>query len=361
MKKNLTKWIIPALVILSSCKNDDTVPAPGVELEPAQGVYVLSEGNIGGNNTRLGFYTIAANTFSGNYYMQQNPASATDLGDTGNDAIIYGGKMYIVMNGSGNVIVLNAATGTFLQSIPFVNGTNNKSPRYAIGAKGKVFVSAFDNTVSVVDTSTLAITHTIAVGANPEGIATSGNYLYVANSGSGNYPDFDSTVSVVDLNTLTEIKKIRVGINPNKVEVNSTGDVYVSAYGDYGAAPASISVISSATNTLKTTLGAGFGYSHLRISGDIAYLYNNYGGTGTCKIYNTVTNTVVRPEFITDGTVIATPYGINIDEENGDVYITDAKDYSSAGEVVCFDKTGKKKFAFSTAPGVNPNKVLFRR
>lgn len=360
MKKNLIKWLLPAVVLMQACSKDDDGPVAPVT-PAAKGVYVLSEGGIGNNNTKLGFYTIATNTFSGDYFVQQNPGQ-TGLGDTGNDGIIYGGKLYIVMNVTSQVVVLNKDGGAFIKRINFGTAPSFKMPRYAVGARGKVYVTSSDNTVSIIDTTSLTITGSIAVGANPEGIAAQGNYLYVANSGSANYPNVDSTVSVVDINTAAEIKKIKVGYNPNKVEVASNGDVYVSAYGDFTPAhPASISVINSGTNALKATLGNSYQYSHLRIYGNIAYFFNNYGGAGTAKVYNTNTNTDIRAEFITDGTAITTPYGINVDEENGDVYIMDAKNYTTAGAVTCFDKDGKKKFSFSTTPGVNPNKVLFVR
>jgi hypothetical protein len=51
----------------------------------------------------------------------------------------------------------------------------------------------------------------------------------------------------------------------------------------------------------------------LRIFGDIAYLYNNYGGGGTARVFNTANNSIMRNEFITDGTIITTPYRINVD------------------------------------------------
>ena len=259
------------------------------------------------------------------------------------------------MNGSDRVTVLNASNAVFIKYISFLN----KSPRYAVGARGKVYVTAYDNTVSVIDTSALSIVKSIAVGANPEGIAASANYLYVANSGGFNAIP-DSTVSLIDLNTELEVRKIKVGVNPYKVEINTAGNIFVSAYGVYNNTniPPSISVINGATNINSINLGSNFAYSNIRIFGDIAYLY---GGTGTAKVYNTATNTVVRNEFITDGTVVQTPYGVNIDEQNGDVYIADAGNFTTAGKVICFNSMGVKKFSFSVAPGVNPNKILFKR
>ena len=362
MKKNLIKWLLPVLVIMQACSKDDNAPAPVTP--PAKGLYVISEGSS--NNAKLGFYNLGTSSFTGDYFVQQNPTQ-TSLGNISNDAVIYGGKLYIVMNVSSQVVVLNAYTGVLIKRIDFGTAPNLKLPRYAVAAKGKIYVSAYDNTVNIIDTSVLTLGTAIPVGKDPEGLAVRGNYLYVANSGGLDYPNVDSTVSVIDLNTNAEIKKIKVGYNPNKVEVASNGDIYVSAYGvgfptpPSPVIPASVSVINSTTNELRTTLGSSYQYSHVKIFGNIAYFFNNYGGAGTARVYNTDTNADVRAEFITDGTTITTPYGINIDDQNGDVYIMDAKDYITAGAVTCFDKDGKKKFSFSTTPGVNPNKVLFIR
>ena len=366
MKKNcikITCLAFCAATLFSSCKKEDTVtpavPGPTIQ-NPDPGEYILTEGSYGSNNTKLGYYSNTSGIFSDNFFVQQNPALPAGLGDTGNDMIIYGSKMYIVMNNSARVTVMRAANATFLANISFLNGTANKFPRYAVGARGKVYVSASDNTVSVIDTTTLAIIKTIPVGANPEGMAASANYLYVANSGGFN-PAPDSTVSLVDLNTETEIRKIKVGVNPNKVEINSAGNVYVSAYGNFSSIPASVSMINGSTNITSVNLGAGFAYSHLRISHDTAYFYNNYGGAGTSKVYNTISGAVIRNEFVTDGTIIQTPYGINIDEQTGDVYIADAVNYTAAGKITCFTSAGVKKFSFSTGAGINPNKIIFKR
>jgi YVTN family beta-propeller protein len=348
------------LFLISSCrKNDSTTPIAPVQLSPAIGEYVLSEGSFGGNNSTLSFYNNSTSAVVGNFFLQQNPSIPSGLGDTGNDMIVYGSKLYIVMNVSGRVTVLNASNATFIKNISFIEGPVNKQPRYITAARGKVFVTAYDNKVSVIDTTALAIVKTIPVGPNPEGIAASANYLYVANSGGFNTVP-DSTVSLIDLNTEVEIKKIKVGINPNKIAINQAGNVFVSAYGNFGNIPPSLSIINGSTNANGINLGSNFEYSHIRIFGDLAYLYNNYGG-GFIKVYNTATNTIVRNNFITDGTAIATTYGVNIDELNADVYIADAGNFITSGKVTCFTNAGVKKFSFSTAPGVNPNTIVFRR
>ena len=361
MKKSLLLCTLSLIVLLSACKKNDTYITAAPVISPATGAYVLSEGNFGSNNTKFSYRPVSSGVVVGDFFLQQNPTHTAGLGDTGSDMIIYGGKLYIIMNVTSNVTVLNAANATFIKQIDFMNGSVPKEPRSAVATRGKIYVTAYDNTVSVIDTSSLVITKTIAVGPNPEGIAMKGDYLYVANSGGFN-PTPDSTVSVVDLNTELEIKKITVGLNPQKVEVNSVGDVYVSSYGNFSTIAPVISVISSATNTLKTILGSEYSYNHIKIFNDVAYLFNNYGGPGSkCKLLNTLTNTTIRNEFVADATVIDNVYGINMDEQNGDIYICDSHDFSAAGTVTCFDKNGIKKFAFSVAPGVTPNTVLFLR
>ena len=59
------------------------------------------------------------------------------------------------------------------------------------------------DSISILNTSTLEVEHTISVGRNPHEIAVSpdGSKAYVANAGG-------NSVSVVDLETYTETKKI---------------------------------------------------------------------------------------------------------------------------------------------------------
>lgn len=359
MKRSLIKWFLPMLVVLNSCKKDNDTPAPvipPVVVEPASkgGKFVLSEGGFGANNSKLAYRVDSSGVVTGDYFLQQNPTLTGGLGDLANDMIIYGSKIYIVMNGSANITVLKLANGEQITTIPVPAG-----PRFAVGHNGKVYVSAYDGTVKVVDTTALSISNSITVGPNPEGIVAVGNYLYVANSGGFN-PVPDSTVSVVDLSTELETQKITACVNPQKIEANSLGELYVSSYGDFGSIPPTIAVLSSATKTRIATLGTEYSYDHIRIYNDTAYMYNNYGGVGTCKTYNTLTHATIRNEFITDGTSIGIPYGINIDETTGDVFIADAISFTAtSGKVVCFGRDGAKKYEFSTAPGSFPNKIVF--
>jgi len=356
MRKNLWKWLMPVVVFFNACSKDDVKPTEP-EVKPTNGLFVLDEGAFGSNSAMLTYYDIATAKPSGDIFKQVNGVA---LGDIGNDAITYGGKMYIVVNNSNKIVVTDARSAALIKSISL------NQPRQIISYKDKVLVTSWEGNVAVIDTTSFAITKTVKVGLNPEGLFVQGSNLYVANSGGLNFPNYDKTVSVVDINTWAETKKITIGPNPQKIFANSTGNLFVSTFGDYTAAnPARIYIIDAGTNTLKDSINKPI--SDLAIFNDTAYTYYteydaNFQLKGiTYPVIDTKTKTVVRDNFITDGTKVTYPYGISIDASNGDVYITDAKDFVSTGEVFCFGRDGKLKFKFSVSPGVGPKKVLFLR
>lgn len=350
------RLLLPLVAIMAgmaSCDKDDTtIAAPKV----ATGVYVLNEGGFGNNNTTLTFYNFSTSTASTDFYAAVN---GSKLGDTGNDLLLYGGKLYIVMNGSGFVEVLDALTGKNLKSISFLRtGNVNRQPRFIVTYNNKVLVSAYDNTVNVIDTASLAIEKEITVGANPEMMAVWGDKLYIANSGGYN-PVFDSTISVVSLSSQSELQKIKVGVNPYSVVADSAGNIYVSCIGNYNNIGPKLVKVSTATNSVVKSTDTAVG--KLRYFDGQLYATGGYLGVPYVRALSTVDFSQKSANFVTDGTKITMPYGVNIDVNSGDVYITDAKDFNTSGEVFCFDKTGKKKFSFKVTPGLNPNTVGFIR
>ncbi|AIH39905.1 hypothetical protein IQ42_14540 [Mycobacterium tuberculosis] len=91
---------------------------------------------------------------------------------------------------------------------------------------GLVFVTNFDNTVSVIDPNTNTVTGSIPVGTGAYGVAVNpGGNIYVTNQGS-------NTVSVIDpaTNTVTG-SPITIGNGPSGVAVSPvTGLVFVTNF-----------------------------------------------------------------------------------------------------------------------------------
>jgi len=345
----LSLLMLMTVTIFFSCKKDTTVV---VLPKVTTGLFVLNEGSFNGNNTMLTFYSFATATATTDYFANKN---GSGLGDTGNDILLYGGKMYIVMNVSSYLQVADASTAASISKIQFKTAANApRQPRFVVPYKNKVLVSSYDGTVAVIDTNTLLIEKFITVGSNPEQMAVSGDRLYVANSGGLNTV-MDSTVSVVDLTNFTETQKIKVGLNPSAVTADNSGNIYVGCTGNYASIKPKLVKISTATNTV--TKSADTAVAKMKYFDGALYATGGFLGSTNVRKLNTTDFSQASANFVTDGTVVASPYGLNIDDATGDVYITDAKDFVSSGTVFCFDKTGKKKFSFSVTPALNPNTV----
>lgn len=339
-----------AASIFASCKKDDRQTSePEKPAAERKGLYVLCEGLFNANNTSLAYYNYDDKQLITDRFSAVN---GRGLGDTGNDIKVYGSKMYIVINVSSTLEIVNPQTGASLKKIDLKDGGVGRQPRYVVFNKNKAFISNFDGTVAVLDTASMAVEQYIKVGRNPEQMAISNGKLYVANSGGLDYPNYDNTVSVIDLNTLKEIRKITVVENPRVVAADQYGDVYVLSTGNYADVKSSMATIDSKTDEVKTQ--AAFSGGSMVISGDRAFIT---ASGGKVKVFNVKTENMESENFITDGTKITTTYGLAVDELKGELFVTDAKNYSTGGEVFCFDETGTKKYSINV--GINPNNVVF--
>jgi YVTN family beta-propeller protein len=329
-----------------------TTVTPTVPPKITTGLYTLNQGLYGANNTSLTYYDIANQQPTTDFFKNVN---GFGLGDTGSDFIIYGGKLYIVVNNSGYVAVANALTAKFMDTIGFKNAGVNRGPENIAAAGGKIFVSSTDGTVAVIDTNSLTVQKWISVGSNPAQMVVSGNQLYVSNTGGySNY--YDSTVSVIDLNSLTETLKIRVGINPGSMAADDAGNIYVACTGDYKSVAPSLVKVSLSTNQVIKTVDSAVGT--IRYYSNTLFTTGGYLGAAKVGMLNPADLSTIRPSFIVDGTAVQNPYGLDIDPSNGDIYVGDAKDYVSSGQVYCFDKTGTKKFSYSVSPGISPIRTV---
>jgi hypothetical protein len=343
---------VVALVLFSCKKDEPNGPVIITIEEETVGFYVCCEGLLNQNNGSLFYYDMENSLSYKDYFQTQNQRG---LGDLPNDLKIYGSKMYCVVNGSNTVEVMDAYTGFSIRRISLTNDDGNgRQPRYITFHKDKAYVCSFDGTVVRIDTTSLAVEAIIECGRNPDGICVANGKLYVSNSGGLDFPNHDNTVSVVDIESFTEVKRITVVENPGKIFSDSEGDLYLISRGNYGDIPCVFQRIDSRTDEVRTfdNLNA----TNFTICNDTAYLYSYdfYSGNSWFKTFDCKTEQVIRESFISDGTAINTPYGINVNPLNGDVYITDVYNYTVQGDVYCFDKDGKQKFKIADV-GLNPN------
>ena len=326
---------------------------------PVKGFFLLNEGNMGSNKASLDYFDYASGNYCKNIYPELNPTVQKALGDVGNDIQINGDKLFAVINVSHLVEVMDVNTARHLAAIPIPNCRYivfNGRYAYVSSYAGKVVIdpNARLGYVAKVDLNSLQVVDTCDVGYQPEEMVVVGNKLYVANSGGYRVPNYDNTVSVIDLNTFTEIKKITVGINLHRMAIDARGNIYVSSRGDYYDIHSKVYVINSHNDMVTDVLN--FPASEFCLSGDSLFYYSTeyskYTGQNTISygIYDTRKKRVVTTNFITDGTEksIEVPYGLAVNPDTKEIFVTDAKNYVTPGTLYCFTPEGKKKWSVTT-------------
>jgi DNA-binding beta-propeller fold protein YncE len=349
------------VLLAASCRKAPQVIPEQVETiftpDPSSGIkglYLLNEGNMNMNKASLDFVNFRTGVYERNIYNEANPSVTKGLGDVGNDIGIYGSKMYVVVNISNKVEVLDVKTAKKIAQIDITNC------RYVTFHKNKAYVSAYlgkvgdpkapNGIVAEIDTTSLQIERKVTVGRQPEEMAIVGEKLYIANSGGYSPPDYERTVSVIDLASFTELKRIDVAINLDRLKADKYGDIYVTSRGDYYTIPSKLFVIDTRTDAIKKTFDIAA--SNLWIDEDTAYIYSTewsyqqQKNTISYTMLNVKDETILSSKFITDGTdkKIVVPYGIAVNPLTKDVFVTDAGNYVASGTLYCFDKNGVMKW-----------------
>lgn len=352
--KSFFKLVFSA-VILSvtavSCFEDYDQSYSGEHI--TKGVYVLNEGDWGANNSEVTFYNPDNKEVVPNVFLNAN---GKQLGDTANDMLIYGSKMYIAVTGS-SVIFVTDLKGKIIKEIKVAGSSANLSPRKLDCEQDKVYVTFMEGYVGAIDTTDFSV-ETVQVGPMPEGIACVYGKIYVANS-DGYNPAYGNTVSVIDAKTFKVIKTLQVGVNPQQVCETLNRVVYVVCNGNYADIPAQLYRID--TNTDQITAIPNLQPTEITIgAGGVAYIISstydsNWNQTIKYLAYDTYTDTVLG-EF-TNTNEVPNGYCINSDPYTGKIYIG-SSDYVSNGDVYVLSPEGDVLDVFDTG-AINPTKICF--
>lgn len=362
MKRKFLYCALIALgsVSLVSCfgdeEEDDNKREP-VETVYSDGLFVVNAGNYFGNiDGSLTYIDYADSEARQEVFFEANGRS---LGANPSDAIVYGGKIYITVQQSDVVEVIDRYTFKSVKQIPSTS-TYGTEPRDVVAKDGKVYISMFDGHVARLDTLSLSYDATVKVGPNPEEMAIVGDSLFVVNSDGLNYLngyENGKTVSKIDLTTFTEVEKIPVGLNPTKA-VSNGKDLFVICMGDYTEEnPAMVKKVSG-----RSVIDVCEG-TRMAIHGDDLYVLNN-------PVYDSSIQTLTRysaslPEagVPIEFKKVDSPEAMGVDPQSGDIFISSFylnygyADYYTPGYINRYDSNGNFKKKYAT--GVDPYNIVF--
>lgn len=361
----LAAVLIPAMI--AGCREEVPVlPSEGtlVDSNPGssntvKGLYILNEGNMGSNKCSIDFYDCTSGYYMRNIYPERNPEVIKELGDVGNDIKIYDNKLFAVVNCSHFVEVMDAANARHIGSVNITNCryiTFNGSHAYVSSYAGPVQIDPETRPGEIIefDINTLEITRRVVVGYQPEEMVIKDGKLYVANSGGYRYPNYDTRVMVIDLDSFEVEKEINVAINLHRMEMDDNGLIYVSSRGDYNGVGSDIYVIDSSTDEVVDTLGIAASEMHMEdgMMYIISTQWDNTSGKNDISyaLYDTERKMKITDYFIDRTTAgeIQLPYGITVNPENGEIFVSDATNYITPGYLYCFNPDGTFKWMVRT-------------
>lgn len=354
---NPTPEIQPSPKDTSSTSNTDGDSIPEIATAIKK-IFILNEGSMNGNNATLDIYYPEKQPTVLEYKAFEK-ANGEKIGDTGQDIICYGGKLYLSIFGSNYIAKLDLS-GKVIEKYSFKE--DEGQPRSLAADGSFIYVSTYGGKIAKFDTTSItAPVALVEVGDNPEGIAIKGNYLVVCNS----QKDYisDNRISIVDLTSFTLLKHIESDTYSNYQSVAVAGDsVYVTHFTpSYSVEMLNIDIEAGTIKPCGAAtkiIGSNDGKLYCA---NVATEYDeNWNATINTSFFVRDTKTGEDSNLLDTSTVpelaTATVYMFNIDVETGECYLS-TTDYVTNGTVYRFGKDGKFIEKFETS-GVNPSKAV---
>lgn len=351
----LTLFFISCVLFISCSSDDDGTiiddePLPQGAYE--NGVFILNEGNFGAANTSVSFIDEAGEI----HHTIFNIVNGTGLGDTAQSMTLIDDKAYIVLHSSNTIEVVNRYTFESLATI----SVGLIGPRFITFVNDKGYVSNWgdpgnpnDDFIAVINLDSNTVESSISVVEGPEKMLSENGNLYVAHKGGYG---FGNSISVINTVTSGVSASIPVTDVPDAM-VKNNGFLYVLSSGKPAwsgeETQGALTKINLSNNgVLETAMfEEGLHPTHLKI-------HDN-------SLYFTIDSGVYKQEI--DASIPSSPlfsladqgvYGIyGLDVVNNQIFVADAKDFSSNGEAFVYSLNGALENSFST--GIIPNGFYF--
>ena len=178
-----------------------------------------------------------------------------NTGQLPNQIAVYDQMIYVVNSGTDDITIIDPENDQQVFNTIALDPGNNP---WAIGFPGtnKAYVTNFlDHSVSVVNLETGAVQKRIEVGIGPEGILVHENHAFVANTGFTGYgqPYAQASVSIIDSRTDSVTHTLPVPANAQDLAVDPLGRIHVVCTGDFGSIPGQVVIIDLDTGLSMDT------------------------------------------------------------------------------------------------------------
>ena len=359
--------LLMGTAVMTSCSDDNDGPETYLQVY-STGAYVVNSGNMYSNiESSLTAIDYASSTATQNVFKAANGRT---LGNTANDGIVYGNKIYLAVDQSNTIEVIDKKTKQSIKQIEtteLLGNAEGAEPRHISADGGKVYFTTYGGYVAAVDTTSFALQKKWKVGSYPEGLVIGNGNLYVANS---NYGKGGGNISCINLsNDKVETKNIEGVNNPTSIYYASNvlyvldNQYYDASYNAYGEnslrtvsfAEGKSQKVADGNYAVCVTTGATTTRDVEVVRPHFFVLNAPYGGTPSVSVFVAGST---QPQALTLSEMPVSPCGIFADPLNGHIFVLSYRlgdkgypDYSGNGYVVEYDSTGQKLHEYATGVG----------
>lgn len=350
----LRVFALSALLILifsTGCEKDFGEQKTTSKYISSDGVFIVSEGTFMAGNGDVSFYNRSDKSISNNLFFSVNNRPP---GDIPQNMAFFRTHAYLVVNNSNTIEVIDLED--FSEKIT-IKGF--EMPRQMIVSGSKGYVSQLGSSkIAVINLDNNSVSGNIEGFKSSDRMVVSGKRLFVANWTSYYIDKPNNTIMVFDMETDMFVDSVTVTKEPNSMVVDSEGKIWVLSSGgfmgeEYPAIHCINPVSLQSEKTFQFPSKSGYP-TMLTISADGKTLYY---ADGDIYRMSTVDQGLPQSPFISgDGRAL---YGLAVDQGNGEIYLSDARDYQQNGKVYRYSASGDLLDSFDA--GINPSGIFFLR
>lgn len=347
MKNYFLKLAVLFFVLgaFAGCTSDDAddnapvVPAP--EKGDSLRFLIINEGNFTKGNTSLSAVW-SNDTIYNDLFRSAN--AQRPLGDAAQSLNIIGENIYVALNNSNKIEVMNKTDYKSVHTILF---HSNVSPLYITALDNdRAAVSGYSDKLMIINTKTYQVVDSVELGSSSKQMAVVNKRLFIASAG----------LKMVPLNNLKDVTSIEeiYPIGDSKLIVDKNGNLWTISAGELVCIdPVTLLVKKKiALNGVQVnTFGARLDMNKAK---DKLYFNTDVPQGGIFEVSIDAQTTPTTPIFIYTG--VEYLYNMNISPDNT-IVICDALDFTQRGKIFEYSLTGDLLHTFTA--GVIPQYLYF--
>lgn len=341
-------YIIIFTTLFFSCANDE--PKPEIHSNFQNGVFVLNEGNYTWSNASVSFIDLDSGKVHNNLFINANQKS---LGDVAQSMYAIDSLLFIIVNNSSKMEVVSINN---FKSVATIHGL--LSPRYMIKVSDdKAFISdLYSKYLKVLNYKTFEIIDSVYLGKSSENLLKFYDKVFVTNwSKLGMSEIENNTIQVIDVTTLEILETITVNREPCGMQLDMHENLWVLCSGSFlnSDAPAIYKIDPVSYSVLqKIDFPMNNSPKHLLINNakDSLYFINTHLYCLSVSVNQLPNDPFIHAENVNF-------YNAGISPFSGNIFITDVKDYVQNGYVYQFSSAGIPIDTFEVK--ITPSEMLF--